>query len=200
MAFALLMIAIGIDSADGILARKCQTGKFAKRIDGVLLDNIIDFLTYTIVPAFILMVGDILPEGPGRTWIVAFLVLSSAYQFCQIDAKTKDHFFKGFPSYWGLVVFYLTLWPSNIWLNAGIVLSLSILSFVPVKFVYPSRLDYLSQYSSVRNGFIAATIIWGLATVSMLFFYPDVPNFLYGIVALYTVLYTSMSLYKTATS
>ena len=43
------------------------------------------------------------------------------YGFCRTDAKTADHFFTGFPSYWNIVAFYLYVlgWPPAV--NAAIV-------------------------------------------------------------------------------
>ena len=146
LAFWLMGGAILVDSADGILARWTMTAVAVPTIDGALLDNLLDYLNYVIAPAFFLLEGNLLP--PGWRFVGAGLVvLASAYQFTQPEAKTKDHFFKGFPSYWNIVVFYLFFWQTSLWLNLVIVLGLSILVFVPIKYVYPSRLDYLT-----RNG------------------------------------------------
>src|SRR6266571_3735296 len=39
------------------------------------------------------------------SWLAALPLVASAYGFCQKEAKTADHFFRGFPSYWNVVVF-----------------------------------------------------------------------------------------------
>ena len=67
------------------------------------------------------------------------MLLSSAYGFNRTDAKTADHFFTGFPSYWNIVTFYLLIarWPPTV--NAAILLVLAVLVFVPIRYVYPSR-------------------------------------------------------------
>ncbi len=57
-----------------------------------------------MVPTFFLLVVPLTPDA----WClpcVAAIIFSSAYQFTQVDAKTEDHFFKGFPSYWNIVIF-----------------------------------------------------------------------------------------------
>ena len=108
-AFWLMGVTIIIDSVDGFLARRTQAKLVAPQIDGALLDNIVDYFTYVLVPAFFLLVTKLLPSG----WefiAVSVLALASAYQFTQPEAKTDDHFFKGFPSYWNIVVFYLFFW------------------------------------------------------------------------------------------
>src|SRR5207245_2607747 len=76
------------------------------------LVDIVDYFTYVIVPMLFVLRFDLLP--PALAVPVALCpVLASAYGFCRTDAKTADHYFTGFPSYWNIVAFYLyTLgWP-----------------------------------------------------------------------------------------
>ena len=129
-AFWLMGAAILIDGIDGMFARWARTKEAAAKIDGELLDNIIDYSNYVMAPAFFLLVGGLLPQG----WNYlgpSLVVLASAYQFSQPDAKTEDHFFKGFPSYWNIVVFYLFFWQTSPRTNMIIVLVLVVLVFVP---------------------------------------------------------------------
>lgn len=91
-AFWLMGTTIIIDSLDGTLARFCGVKQVVPRIDGALLDNIVDFLNYVITPAFFLLVSNILPNY-WEALVASVMVLSSAYQFTQADAKTDDHFF-----------------------------------------------------------------------------------------------------------
>lgn len=195
-AFWLMSAALLVDSFDGMLARRAQTKVAAPKIDGALLDNIIDYINYVMVPAFLLLVGDLLPPD----WAplgASVVVLASAYQFTQPEAKTWDHFFKGFPSYWNIVVFYLFLWQMSPWVNLGIVLILSVLVFVPIKYVYPSRLDYLTSQVWLRQAMWAATILWGVATGALLLIYPATNWLLVGLSIAYAVAYVLISLYRT---
>lgn len=105
----LMFAAILIDAVDGMFARMVRIKEVVPEIDGALLDNIVDFVNYTIVPCFFLLVTDLLPDY-WRIPCVMAITFSSAYQFTQVDAKTCDHFFKGFPSYWNIAVFYLFFW------------------------------------------------------------------------------------------
>ena len=50
-----------------------------------------------------------LPDGPAGGVVAAIPLLASCYQFCRTDAKTDDHFFLGFPSYWNIVAFYVVV-------------------------------------------------------------------------------------------
>jgi phosphatidylcholine synthase len=196
LAFWLMGAAIIVDSVDGILARRAQTKVAAPRIDGALLDNILDYLNYVIAPAFFLLVSDLLPLGWSFVG-TSIITLVSAYQFTQPEAKTEDHFFKGFPSYWNIVVFYLFFWQTPPWVNLVIVLVLSVLIFVPIKYVYPSRLDYLTHHRWLRRTMLAATLLWGVATAALLWIYPETNFVLVTLSIAYAIFYTAISLYRT---
>ena len=187
---------IVIDAVDGMFARWIGVKTAVPRIDGALLDNIVDFFTYTIIPSFFLLVVPLVPEVSRIICVIA-ITLSSAYQFTQVDAKTKDHFFKGFPSYWNIVVLYLFFWQMNPWINCLIILLLALLSFVPIKYVYPSRLDYLTRSTSLRFAMLLATLIWGFATAGLLWVYPKTNHFLVFLSMGYLILYVAISLYRT---
>ncbi|HLB58148.1 MAG TPA: CDP-alcohol phosphatidyltransferase family protein [Gammaproteobacteria bacterium] len=192
----LMGIAIVIDAVDGLFARLIQIKMAAPRIDGALLDNIVDFFNYTIVPSFFLLVTPLLPDH-WRFACVFIITLSSAYQFTQIDAKTDDHFFKGFPSYWNIAVFYLFFWQMDPTINLIILLVLAVLSFVPIKYVYPSRLDYLADSGILRLAMLVATILWGAATFGLMWVYPESNPLLTSISMGYMLLYVGISLYRT---
>ncbi len=195
-AFWFMGAAIAIDSLDGYLARRSNVKKIAPQIDGALLDNILDYINYVVAPAFFLLEGDLLPHD-WRLVGTSMIVLASAYQFTQHDAKTKDHFFKGFPSYWNIVVFYLFFWQTLPWINLVIVIMLSIMVFVPIKYVYPSRLDYLSRNIWLQWAMLVATLLWGAASLALLWLYPDTNNILVLLSVGYAVVYAMISLYRT---
>lgn len=196
MALWLMSAAILIDAVDGIFARSIKIKEVVPEINGELLDNIVDFVNYTIVPCFFLLVTDLLPDY-WRVLCVMFITFSSAYQFTQVDAKTEDHFFKGFPSYWNIVVFYLFFWQMSSHTNMVIVLLLALMSFVPIKYVYPSRLDYLTDNDVLRYAMALITILWGAATAGLLWIYPQSNHFLVAVSMGYLLLYIGISLYRT---
>ena len=90
-------------------------------------------------------------------------VLASAVGFSRIDAKTPDHFFTGFPSYWNIVAFYLyTLgWPRAV--NAAVVVLFSIAVFVPIRYLYPSRTTTLRPLTVGLGLVWGAVVLWSLA-------------------------------------
>ena len=124
-----MVLAMIVDGFDGMLARWADVKTHAKNIDGALLDNIIDYFNYVVVPALFLLEGDFLPEGFRLAGAVAIL-LTSAYQFTQVDAKTdetEEYFFKGFPSYWNVMIIYMLVIGLNPWINLALLTLFNIL-------------------------------------------------------------------------
>ena len=112
-----------------------------------------------------------------------------AYQFCQTEAKTEDHFFSGFPSYWNVLAFYLVLGGLDERLNFAFVLLFVLLVFIPLKWIYPSRMGRL------RGVTIAAGGAWGAACIALLVQYPDPAPWLLSASLLYVAYYIGISLY-----
>ena len=134
-----LAVTIIIDATDGALARKFRVKETAAGIDGALLDNIIDFTSYVLLPMLLLLKTGLL--APPAVMVTAFAMFSSAFGFSRTTAKLADAgFFVGFPSYWSIVVFYLYLLDTPPLFIALLILGLALLVFVPVRFLYVSRL------------------------------------------------------------
>ena len=158
---ALLMLAaLAIDSVDGTLARRFRVAEVLPGFDGRRLDDLVDYLNYVIVPAVFMIASGALPSWG---W-AALPVLASAYGFSQEQAKTEDHFFLGFPSYWNVVAIYLwqlELAPS---LSVALVTALAAAVFIPLRYVYPSRTHALwrTTYAGAVLWLLAisAAIIW----------------------------------------
>ena len=162
--------------------------------DGALLDNMVDYFTYTVIPAYLLYQADILPQG-FRLVAVAAILLASAYQFCQADAKNDGqsdiHYFKGFPDYWNVLALYMFLFASNPWLNLGITMLCIVLVFVPIRYLYPSRTSVLRRLS------ITLASVWGALMLAALLQYPHTDPRLLWVSLLFVVYYVGLSLYAT---
>lgn len=195
IAFWLMGVAVLVDGIDGTLARRFKTKALASKVDGAMLDNIVDFLNYVIVPGFFLMEAELLPP-PVRLPLAGLIALCSAYQFSQVDAKTDDHFFKGFPSYWNIVVFYLFLWQLQPLYNALILAFLCVLVFLPIKYIYPSRMEYLSERQILRTGMLGLTLLWGVGSSWLLFQYPRPQQQVTIFLIAYMILYIGASIYR----
>jgi phosphatidylcholine synthase len=134
--FVLMLIASLVDATDGTLARKVNVKAVLPEFDGRKLDDIIDFLTYTFLPLMLVWRAGLLPEG-AEAWLLVPL-LASIYGFCQVEAKTDDGYFLGFPSLWNVVAFYLYVLQLPGWLAVAIVVVLGLMTFVPSRYLYPS--------------------------------------------------------------
>jgi phosphatidylcholine synthase len=140
MMFLWLVVAFLVDGIDGPLARRYDTKKNAATFDGVLLDLIIDYLTYVFVPAYALFKSGLLPGWTGWSAII-IITFTSAMYFADTRMKTKDNSFSGFPSCWNMVVLVLFALKPDFWVSLGLVTVLAITMFVPVKFVHPVRTE-----------------------------------------------------------
>jgi phosphatidylcholine synthase len=185
------LAALVIDGTDGMLARRLRVKETIPWFDGARLDDIVDYLTYVFAPIVLLWATDLLPGGTAG-WIVAALpLLASGYQFCRVDAKTADNFFLGFPSYWNVLAFYavvLDLGPATV---TTLIVACTVLVFVPVRYVYPSRTEALWQLN------LALTAVW-LATYAVLLAqYPDPNPVVVGVSLAYLAYYLAVSLWLT---
>lgn len=193
----LMALAIFIDAIDGTFARLVSIKSVLPSIDGALLDNMVDYLNYVITPMFFIYIKpDMLPVTYALI-IVSIVILTSAYQFCQSDAKTPDHFFKGFPCYWNIALFYFFLFETSAATNAWILMVLSILVFVPIKYVYPSRLKYLTDSKNLRLLMHAYSFLYGLSVAILLWQYPNTSVFWLAVSLSYAVVYLYLSIYRT---
>jgi len=134
-----ILMALFIDAVDGMMARAVGVSHVLPRFDGRRLDDMVDFFNYVLVPAVFLVSANLVVH-----WVVVGPpILASAYGFSQLDAKTDDDFFLGFPSYWNVLVIYLWLLELGPLAGSLWVTALSILVFVPFKYLYPSRMKVL---------------------------------------------------------
>lgn len=190
--FRLAIVAMGItiviDATDGMLARRFRVKETAAGVDGSLLDNVVDFLSYVALPMLFMMHAEML-LAPVTLW-VSFVMFASAFGFSRTTAKLADEgFFVGFPSYWNILVAYLYLLSTPPLLNTLIVVLLSLLVFVPVRFLYVSRL---------RRGrslhLVLATLWGGLCVVALPMTDDKVRHALLYVSLLYPAFYTLHSL------
>ena len=182
-----MIVAMLIDGFDGMLARWADVKTYASGIDGALLDNILDYLNYVLVPAIFLIKADVLPTGL-RLLGACSILLTSAYQFTQTDAKTEDHHFKGFPSYWNVAALYMLLMNLPQWLNFGFLMLFNIMVFIPIKYIYPTRNNYLRKLTLALTYLYGAIGIWGLIQ------YPNQPKWVVWASFVYVAYYIVLSI------
>jgi phosphatidylcholine synthase len=162
-ALALMALATFIDSTDGWLARRARVKEVVPSFDGRRLDDLVDFHTYTTLPLLLIWRAEIIPAG--QSWWLLVPLLASAYGFSQVNAKTDDGFFLGFPSYWNVVAFYLYMLRPPYWLSLTLLVGLSILTFVPSRYLYPSQRTPFNRLTIVLAAAWAVLLLLVLARV-----------------------------------
>lgn len=184
-----VLIAMIIDGTDGMLARRFRVGERIPWFDGALLDNIVDYLTYVFAPVLLLWTAGSLPVGPLGLVVAALPLLASTYQFCRVDAKTEDHFFLGFPSYWNIIAFYAIVLAWSPATTAAVLVVCAILAFVPIRYVYPSR---TLAFRRVTMSFSA---LWLIAYALILLQMPTPSPSILFLSYVYAAYYLLLSLY-----
>ncbi|GLP84764.1 MULTISPECIES: CDP-alcohol phosphatidyltransferase family protein [Tritonibacter] len=135
-----LVVAFAVDGVDGPLARHYDVKRNAPQFDGVLLDLIIDYLTYVFIPAFALFKSDLMSGWTGWAAIIV-ITFTSAMYFADTRMKTKDNSFSGFPGCWNMLVLVIFALEPNHWVSLGLVTLLSATQFLPLKFIHPVRTE-----------------------------------------------------------
>ena len=168
MALLWLGLALVIDGLDGPLARRFKVTRYTPRFDGAVLDLVIDYLTYTAIPALMIWQLELVPEGWGLA-AASFVMLTALYCFGNKDMKTTDNYFEGFPATWNLVVLCFFLSDSGQLTNLLVILLLGVLTFTRLKFIHPFRVVRLRLMT------ILMTAAWGISSTWLLIAKTEAP-------------------------
>ena len=185
-AFFWLGVQIFVDATDGLLARALRVHERLPGFNGAKLDDIVDYLAYVFVPALFVWRAVLVPDS-WTLWVAGAMLISSAYGFNRADAKTADHFFTGFPSYWNIVTFYMLLLQLPAAVNGVILLALAVMVFVPIRYVYPSRTPVLRWPTNVLGA------VWAVLLFVMLWQYPAVSKWVLYASLAFPVYYFGLS-------
>ena len=169
-AFLWLGLALLIDGIDGSLARKFEVSDKMPNIDGSTLDNVIDYLNYVIIPALMIYWFQMVPNG-WEIILPAGMFAVSLYTFANMNMKTNDYYFSGFPAVWNIVVLYFYILNTHPIINVIIILLLFIFTFIPIKFVHPLRVK------KIRNLTIFCTVLWSATTLKLVTTNPGINLF-----------------------
>ncbi|MBO9402428.1 CDP-alcohol phosphatidyltransferase family protein [Shimia sp. R9_3] len=160
--FLWLVVAFIVDGIDGPLARHYDVKKNAAEFDGVLLDLIIDYLTYVFIPAFALFKSGLMDGWTGWFAIIV-ITFTSALYFADTRMKTKDNSFSGFPGCWNMLVIVIFAVEPNFWVSLALVSVLAVAMFLPIKFIHPVRTErwrWLSLPTALAWTFFAGWAAW----------------------------------------
>lgn len=187
-AFLWMAYTVAVDAIDGTLARAVRVKEVLPSVDGGRLDDVVDYFTWVIVPMFFVVHVRLVPAAASVP-VASLVLMASGYGFSQTAAKTPDHFFTGFPSYWNLVAFYLYVlgWPPAA--NAAVLAVFAILVFVPLRYAYPSRMTEL------RAPTVLLGLVWGAVLLWAVVDFERAPRTLVTWSLLYPVYYFGVSLY-----
>ena len=153
--FLCLGLALLIDGLDGPMARAFDVQNLLPRWSGDTLDLVVDFTTYVFVPAYAIAASGLLPQFLAIPAGIV-VVISGALYFADREMKTKDNYFRGFPAVWNLAAFYLYLLEPPEWAAALAIAVLASLSFAPIKFLHPLRVQHW------RKANIALLAVWAV--------------------------------------
>lgn len=182
--FFLLFLTMIIDSTDGMLARKFKIKKVLPQFDGSTLDNVVDTLTFAWVPILLMYQMDIV-SNPA---ILLIPTVATLYAYGQSNMKSEEGFFIGFPTYWSVVALYMWMFNLSDSVSTAIIVICGILSFVPTRYLYPSKNAYL------RNITWPLTAFWFIIVLRVLM--TDTPNStLAHISIIYPIYYIVVSFY-----
>jgi phosphatidylcholine synthase len=187
LALASMLVATLVDATDGMLARRFHVKDILPDVDGARIDDIVDYITFVFLPLLLL-------EAAGGLYrfaalpVIAIVLLSSMYGFVAPDAKSSDHFFTGFPSYWNIVVLYLLLFRVPPFYNALVLLALSALIFVRIGYVYPSRT------LTLRTLTLTLGSAWTVLLAIIIWMWPAPPRWIAIASLAFPVYYTVLSL------
>jgi len=154
-----LGVALLIDGLDGPLARRYEVTRFAPRFDGATLDMVIDYLTYTAIPALMVWQLGLVPEGWGIA-AASYIMLTALYCFGNRDMKTHDNYFQGFPATWNVVVLYFIILGTGPMTNLITIAALGVLTFVPLKFVHPLRVKRMRLITIFMTATWSVSSVW----------------------------------------
>ncbi len=187
--FVLMMLATAIDATDGWLARRARVKEVLPGFDGRALDNLIDFHTYTSLPLLLLWRASVLPDN--LAWLLFLPLLSSAYGYSQVNAKTDDGFFLGFPSYWDVIAFYLYFLHLPAWASAIIIVTFAGLTFVRTPYLYATQGGPFARVINV------GAVIWFILLGLAIFGRVGEPRTLATVSMIYPLIYLALSVVVT---
>jgi len=194
-AFLWLGLAFLIDSIDGTLARKFNVKKNLPNIDGKMLDSIIDFFNYVIIPSVMIYWFKYLPVQ-FNILIPVILIFISIYSYVNLNILTKDNYYNGFPAIWNVVVLYFYIFETSQNTNLILLILLILLKFCPLKCIHPLKVKKLRYLS------IIFTIIWFLTSALLILLKQSNINSIYEIFFMFcwvisNIYFISISLLKT---
>lgn len=163
-----LGLALLVDGIDGPIARKVKVKEVLPNWSGDTLDNIIDYVTYVLLPAFALYQSGMIGE-PWSFVAAGMIVVSSAIYYADVGMKTEEYFFSGFPVVWNMIVFTLFVTHASANVALAVVLVSVFLTFLPINFLHPVRVQRLRPLN------LGVFLVWSILGCVALLMHFDTP-------------------------
>ena len=194
-AFIWLGVAFLIDSIDGTLARKFNVKKIFPHIDGKMLDSIIDFFNYVIIPSIMIYWFDYVPDK-FIILIPVILIFISIYSYVNLNILTNDNYYNGFPAIWNVIVLYFYIFETSQNFNLLFLILLILLKFSPLKCIHPLRVNKFKTLS------IFFSFIWFITSVFLIVIKDLSINPIYELIFMFlwvisNIYFISVSIFKT---
>ena len=185
-----LIVCQVLDGLDGPIARKIDVTIHAPRIDGHILDLVVDYLTCVVVPVALLASLELLPLR-FEIWVAGAIFITSALWFARIDQETDDHWFNGFPAAWNIVVPTLLILDANKATKQLVILFLCGLSLSKVQF------PHIVRVTKFRPVTLSVAFIYFVALTWLSAQYPDGPSWVKPILVIAPLYIVGLSIWKT---
>lgn len=153
--FAWLTAALVVDAVDGTFARRIDVKRTAPEFSGEILDLVVDYVTYVLVPALAMYRAGLMPDAVSLA-VTGMIMVSAALYFADVRMKTDDWYFRGFPAVWNMFAFLAFVFRPEPWMLAAIAVAFCALTFAPIAFVHPMRVARLRVLNLVMMGAAAA--------------------------------------------
>nr|WP_268949748.1 CDP-alcohol phosphatidyltransferase family protein [Pseudomonas fluorescens] len=186
-----LGVALIVDGLDGALARKVNVQSVLPSFDGSILDLVIDYLTYVFIPALFIYRYIPLPDYT-LLLTVSLILVSSLFCFCNVNMKSKDNYFVGFPAAWNVVALCLYIIGPGPWITFLTVIGLALLTVTRMKFLHPFR---VRRFMPIN---IAVTAIWLLCSLSLVLNHPVINPLVMGLWLLMSAYFLGICIWRTA--
>lgn len=186
-----LGVALLVDGLDGTVARKFDVKTVLPHFDGSTLDLVIDYLTYVFIPAIFVYRYIPLPLH-SELLAVCVILVSSLFCFCNLNMKSHDNYFVGFPAAWNVVAVYFFVLESGAWVNLLTIFLLAALTLTRMKFLHPFR---VRQFMPLN---ISVTFVWMFSSALLIVQQPADQRWLLGLWFAASAYFVGVCLWRTA--
>jgi len=194
LAMIWLVVALVIDGLDGTLARWFRVEEILPQMNGKLIDFVIDFATYVIIPVYFFYKADLV-QAPWALVCAVFMLLSSALYYGKAGMVSEDKYFVGFPALWNMTVFYLFfVYDLSDLFTIILIAFLAVLHFVPIKFAYPSQQQRFQGVS------LAVSAVFIVVLGLFLYWYPARPAWLVAVATVVVIYFGAIAVWETLRS